>query len=132
MIGLDTNVLVRLLVADDPGQTAKARQFVGRHCSPQSPGFINSVVLAELVWVLDSVYRFSRLEIAAAIEKLLAGGDRIVEHHDEVRAALAEYRAGGIGFTDAIIVHINRACGCAATATFDRKAMKLDGFMRIS
>ena len=128
MIGLDTNVLVRLLVADDADQTAKARRFIERYCSPQSPGFINCVVLAELVWVLDSVYRFGRPEIAAAIDSLLVGGDRIVEHHDEVRAALTEYRSGGIGFADAIIVRVNRARGCETTATFDRKAMKLDGF----
>lgn len=131
MIGLDTNILVRLLVTDDPIQTAQARHFIDSRCTPESPGFINCVVLAELVWVLGSVYHYRRPEIAAAIESLLAGRDRVVEYDDEVRAALAEYRSDGTDFTDAIIARINRARGCETTATFDRKTAKLDGFIRI-
>jgi len=132
MIGLDTNILVRLLVEDDPVQTAHAKQFVMRRCTPESPGFINSVVLAEFVWVLSSVYQFGRAEIVGAIEQLLAGRDRVIEFRDEVEDALAEYRRGRIGFTDAMIVRINIARGCEATATFDRKAAGLDGFVRVS
>jgi len=132
MIGLDTNILVRLLVEDDPIQTAQAKQFIESRCTPESPGFINCVVLAELVWVLGSIYRFRRAEIAAAIERMLIGRDRIVEYHDDVRDAVAEYKAGGIDFTDAVIARVNLARGCEATATFDRKAAKLDGFVRVS
>jgi predicted nucleic-acid-binding protein len=132
MIGLDTNILVRLLVQDDPAQTERARRFIDENCTPESPGFINCVVLVELVWVLESVYRFSRSEIAAAIESILAGRDRIVEHHEDVRGALNEFRSSSIDFTDAIIGRVNLAHGCEATATFDRKAAKLKGFMRVS
>jgi predicted nucleic-acid-binding protein len=132
MIGLDTNILVRLLVEDDPVQTVEAKHFIGSHCSPETPGFINCVVLAELVWVLDSVYRFRRAEIAAAIERLLHGRDRVVEYQDDVKDVLAQYRSGGIDFTDAIIARINLARGCEATATFDRRAARLKGFVRVS
>ena len=109
MIGLDTNVLVRLVVGDDPRQTNQARQFVDRHCTPDSPGFINCVVLAELVWVLAAAYHYGRSEIATAVEGLLAGDDRIVEHHDEVRACLEDYRSGRVDLTDALIGQIGRA-----------------------
>jgi predicted nucleic-acid-binding protein len=132
MIGLDTNILVRLLVRDDPDQTAQARRFVDTRCTPDSPGFINCVVLAELVWVLRKVYNYRRAEIAAAIESLLAGSDRVVEYHDDVRAALAAYKSRRVDFTDAIIARINRVRGCEATATFDRRATKLDRFMQVS
>ncbi len=132
MIGLDTNILVRLLVRDDPDQTEQARRFIDNRCTPESPGFINSVVLAEVVWVLDRVYRFPRRQIAAAIESLLMGQDRIVEYHDDVQAALAEYRSSNIDFIDAVIGRINLARGCEATATFDRKAARLKGFVRVS
>ena len=131
MIGLDTNVLVRLLVEDDPVQTEQARRFIERHCTPESPGFINCLVLAELVWVLESFYRFDRIRIAAAIESVTAGRDRVVEHHDDVRGALAEFKSTSIDFTDAMIGRINRARGCEATATFDRKAARLNDFIRI-
>jgi predicted nucleic-acid-binding protein len=131
MIGLDTNILVRLLVADDPEQTARAQRFVEARCTSESPGFINSIVLAECVWALLRVYKFSRAQIAAAIEALLAGDDRSVEHHDAVRAALEGYRAGRVDLVDAMIVGINRAHGCEATATFDREAAKMDGFVAV-
>jgi predicted nucleic-acid-binding protein len=129
MIGLDTNVLVRLIVADDPEQTARARRFVEARCTPASPGFINCIVLAEFVWVLASVYAFKRPQIAGAVEMLLAGDDRVIEHHDAVRGSLDDYRAGRADLVDAMIARINRARGCEATATFDRGASKLDGFI---
>jgi predicted nucleic-acid-binding protein len=132
MIGLDTNVLVRLVVGDDPRRTEQAKRFVDRRCTPESPGFINCIVLAELVWVLAGSYGYSRSEIGAAVEGLLAGGDRIVEHHDAVQASLQDYRTGGADFVDALIGHINRARGCDATATFDQRAAKLDGFVLIA
>ena len=94
MIGLDTNILVRLVVADDPAQTARAQRFVETRCTPEAPGFINCIVLVEFVWVLASVYDYQRSQIASALEALLAGDDRIVEHHEAVRASLDDYRSG--------------------------------------
>jgi predicted nucleic-acid-binding protein len=132
MIGLDTNVLVRLVVGDDPQQTDQAKRFVNRRCTPNSPGFINCIVLAEFVWLLAGTYGYGRSEIATAIEGLLAGDDRVVEHHDEVRASLEDFKAGRADFADALIGHINRARGCEATATFDRKAAKLDSFIPVA
>jgi predicted nucleic-acid-binding protein len=132
MIGLDTNVLVRLVVGDDPQQTRQAKAYVDRHCTLDSPGFINCIVLAELVWVLKSSYGYNRSEIAAAVEGLVIGADRIVEHPDAVRASLDDYKAGRLDFTDALIGHVNRARGCEATTTFDLRAAKLDGFVGVS
>lgn len=79
MIGLDTNILVRLLVADDPDQTARAQRFVAARCTRETPGFINCIVLAELIWVLARVYDYSRATIADVVESLLSGDDRVVE-----------------------------------------------------
>lgn len=129
MIGLDTNILVRLLVADDPEQTERARKLVAAQCTRESPGFINCIVLAELVWVLSGAYGLSRSQIANAVEALLAGEDRIVEHHEAVRAGLDDYKAGGADLADAVIARINQAQGCEATATFDERAAKLNGFV---
>ena len=131
MIGLDTNVLVRLLVADDPAQTRKATRFVEQNCTPEAPGFINIVVLVELVWVLTSAYAYRPVQIAVGLERLIAGTDRVTEHHDAVRASLSDYRSGRGDFVDILIGHINRAHGCEATATFDRKAARLPTFRSV-
>jgi predicted nucleic-acid-binding protein len=132
MIGLDTNVLIRLLVADDPIQAEEAKRFVDTHCSPQAPAFINCVVLAEVVWVLDTAYGYSRQDIANVVEALIAGSDRLVEHSEAVRAALRDYRSSRITFADAMIGHIDRAYRCKATATFDRKAARLETFVPVA
>ena len=54
MNGLDTNILVRHLVQDDPVQSKKASQFILTTCTREVPGVINRIVLCELVWVLES------------------------------------------------------------------------------
>ncbi len=60
MIGLDTNVLIRYLVQDDPGQSRKATQVIVKRCTRDDPGFINRIVLCELIWVLESAYGYSK------------------------------------------------------------------------
>jgi predicted nucleic-acid-binding protein len=52
LIALDTNVLTRHLVADEPRQTAAARRLIESSCSNEAPGVISLVVLCERVWVL--------------------------------------------------------------------------------
>ncbi len=56
MIGLDTNVLVRFLVQDEPRQAARADSLMAQ-LSPTSPGYLSTVVLVETYWVLRSAYR---------------------------------------------------------------------------
>ena len=75
MIGLDTNILVRLIVEDDPAQTRRAAEFLERRCSPQSPGFVNHVTLCEMVWVLGTRYGFDRASIAASVSGFLDSAD---------------------------------------------------------
>jgi predicted nucleic-acid-binding protein len=56
----------------------------------------------------------------------------MIEHPAAIQASLDDYRAGRLDFTDALIAHVNRSRECEATATFDRKAAKLDGFVRVA
>jgi predicted nucleic-acid-binding protein len=132
MIGLDTNVLARLFVEDDFAQARQAREFVAARCTRQDPGFVDRVALCELVWVLASAHDYRRSEIALVIEKLLSSGDLMLEDEGAVRAALQAFRNGNVDFADALIGEVNRLRGCAATATFDRKAARLDAFIRVS
>jgi predicted nucleic-acid-binding protein len=131
VIGIDTNVLVRYLVGDDPIQARQAEAFLLRCCSAEEPGFVNRIVLCELAWTLERTYGYARSDIARALEQLLAARELRVEDRAHVLAALAVYRRTAIGFSDAVIAEINRAQGCEATATFDRKASKLGGFVAL-
>lgn len=132
MIGLDTNVLARLFVDDDMAQARATRQFVADRCSPRDPAFVDRVALCELVWVLTSVHGFDRASVAEVIDKLLRTDEIALEDSETVHEALRTFRKRGVEFADILIGEVNRARGCEATATFDRKAAKLDGFVRVA
>lgn len=128
MKGLDTNVLVRLLTQDDKVQGPAAEAYVRGACSRDSPCFVNRVVLAELVWVLETAYGYPPSTVAEAIERILRTEEFMVEDNDVARSALVAYRRAGADFADALIGRGNKAQGCDATATFDRKAAALEDF----
>lgn len=130
MVGIDTNVLVRYLIHDDAEQTRRAVRFLEHKCTNEDPGLLNAVVLTELVWVLESVYRYSRPQVAVVIDGLLHTTQLKIENSEEASAALREY-ARGADFTDALIGAINRRLGCEHTVTFDRKAARRPGFLAL-
>jgi predicted nucleic-acid-binding protein len=121
MIGIDTNVLVRYLVADDARQAALAAQFLERTLSSERPGFIGNIVLCELFWVLDAGYGYPRAEIAATLQRLLEVDRLRFESPAEIWQALDDYRSGA-DFADALLARIHQAAGCETTVTLDRRA----------
>jgi predicted nucleic-acid-binding protein len=121
LIGLDTNVLVRLLTGDDAAHRSAANEFISRNCSADNSAFINRIVLVETIWVLESVYEFSREEIAGSVDTLLRMVRVLTEDSDLVRFALTAYRRGA-DFADALIAATNVARGCSKTVRFGRKA----------
>ncbi len=124
MIALDTNVLVRFLVQDDPAQAALANRVMA-DLSEVEPGFIGREVLLEFVWVLERAYGYSRQDIAAALVGLLSARDLVIEAADDVGAAAEVYREGGFGFADMMIAAAARRAGAKELVTFDRKASQL-------
>jgi len=122
VIGLDTNVVVRFLVQDDQVQSAIANRFMSR-LGREKPGFISSVVLAEITWVLSRAYKSSREDIARAVEGLLRSAELIVENADAAYRALAIYQASpSAEFADALIAETASLAGAAETVTFDKNA----------
>ena len=75
MIGLDTNILVRYLVGDDPDQSQAAGQLIGSQCTQEKPGWINRIVVCELVWVLEGAYGYHRGQICEVLERLLRAAE---------------------------------------------------------
>lgn len=122
MRAVDTNVLIRLLVRDDPDQVEIAASFI-------SPGaWISHLVLAEVVWVLDAVYERSPAQIAVAVDRLLNHKELTVQDAEVVSNALAHFeQRPSLGFSDCLIVEIARKAGHLPVGTFDRNLSKLDG-----
>ena len=128
MIGIDTNLLLRLIVGDEPKQAVMAREFLRGRCSADEPGYVCHIVLVELVWTLARAYGYPREKIAAAIEQILETAQLDVESSGDVAAAVKDYRRGAADFADCLLVRVNAATGCTHTVTFDRRAAKLPGF----
>jgi len=131
MIGLDMNVLVRYLVQDDPGQSRKAMQVITKQCTRDDPGFINRIVLCELVWVLESAYGYSKDTIVAVLEKLLRTSQLKIEDVQAAWTAFRVYQKGKADFADCLLGTTNQLGGCDTTVTFDQAASKLEGFRQI-
>ncbi|NHQ74536.1 type II toxin-antitoxin system VapC family toxin [Roseovarius gahaiensis] len=126
MIALDTNVLVRFLVQDDPEQAELATRVIDQ-LTDDAQGFVSREVLIELVWVLERAYRLGRPEIATALDGLLSATELDIEGSDEVAPALELYRNDGFGFADLMIAAAARQVGAIELVTFDRKAARLPG-----
>jgi predicted nucleic-acid-binding protein len=128
MIGLDTNLLVRYLIKDEPRQYAKVEQLIEQAANREERLLVNSAVLCELAWVLNVGYGYSRADIGRAIELILETAQFEVERKHETRQALNDFRATGADFADALIGRINRTLGAEHTVTFDRALKPLDTF----
>lgn len=128
MIGLDSNILVRYLIHDDPLESQRAAALIERRLTEKNPGFISIVAMVELVWVLDRAYGFSRREIAAAVERMLQMDVFVVENEQEVFAAMIAVKKSQGSFADVVIAALGTRAGCSRTLTFDRKAAPLSGF----
>lgn len=122
MIGIDTNVVIRFLAQDDDVQSPIATRFMSR-LSRERPGFVSTVVLAEIAWVLSRAYRTSREDIAKAVEGLLRSAELVVENADAAYRALGVYRISrGVEFADALIAQTAALAGATESVTLERQA----------
>ena len=128
MIGLDTNVLVRYLVKDDPRQADKASSYIQAQSRRNDGLFLNHIVLCELIWVLESAYGYSKQVILDVLEKILITKQFRIERKDDVWAACAEFRAGQADFSDYLLGRANHSYGCEHTVTFDKSLKGSKGY----
>jgi predicted nucleic-acid-binding protein len=124
MQALDTNILLRFLLRDDVAQCAKVTGLFNAAATRGRVYVINSLVLLELVWVLENVYTYPRAEILGALEALdslpsveFADGDRVYRF-------LHLARTTPLGLEDLLIGLESERIDAAPTITFDRAAAK--------
>lgn len=128
MIGLDTNIVVRYLAQDDRVQSALATRVLDHELTAEAPGFISLVTLAEVIWVMTSLYDADRAAVELAVEGLLSAAQLRVQDAEAVWLALQDYRDSTADFSDALIATLGRNAGCEHTLTFDRAAARHPGF----
>ena len=128
MIALDTNILIRLMVRDDPRQTELAERLVESAAERGETCLVTDPVLCEIEWVLESNYGAARLEIVAAMQELLAQEGFIFEDRDAFRQAVDLCQQSKVEFSDLLIGAKGQARGARTTYTFDRVLSRQEGF----
>lgn len=120
MLAIDTNVLIRLLVRDDAKQAKLADQFVVKGA------WVSHLVLAETLWVLNSVFKLSAAQLIEALSLLLVHESLVLQDADTVSAALAHFQSKpALGFSDCLVLEIARKAGHVPLGTFDKALSKL-------
>lgn len=127
MIGLDTNVLVRLLARDDEEQAEKARALLDRHADEDGALFVADVVLVELVWTLERSYGLAKQEIARTVTALADNATLGFESREIIRRAQELFSNSKAGFAGCLILAKAEAAGCESLASFDKVMQALPG-----
>jgi len=121
-------VLVRFLVNDDPVQGEQVRQLFAAAERQREAFFVPILVLLETIWVLQSAYQIHRRDLIEALGDLLLMPVLQFEQREAVQAMLATVMANNLDLPDALIAQSALEGGCESVLTFDKKAMRSDGF----
>lgn len=118
-ITVDTNILVRAAIGDDPEQTRRAQDIL-RNAELVA---LTLPALCEFVWVTRRVYRRPQHDISMSLRQLISGAN-VIADRPAVEAGLIVLDAGG-DFADGVIAFTGRQLGGAVFASFDRQAVEL-------
>ena len=118
-VTVDTNILIRAAVQDDPKQARAAMKLLGN----AELVAVSTASLCEFVWVLQSVYRFGQQDISNSLHDLLSAAN-VVVNRPAADAGIAALNAGG-DFADAVIACEGSSLGGEVFASFDKKAVSL-------
>lgn len=121
MIGIDTNILLRLICQDDAEQSRLVSRWTER-LTADEPGFINSAVLLEFIWTARRRLKMSRSELKLILSGLLESENIVMEDESVIELALDEMDRSTEEFADIFIALKNRELGCRTTMTLDKKA----------
>ena len=128
MKAIDTNVLVRFLVNDDPAQAQQARQLFSAAEQQRVIYFVPLLVVLESIWVLESAYQVGRNELIEAFSDLLLLPVLEFEQREAVQAMLQAARTDSSDLPDLLIAKSALRNGCECVVTFDKKAARNDAF----
>ncbi len=128
MKALDTNVLVRFLMADDKKQTASVYELFKKSEKNKQELFITILVILELLWVLESLYEIDRQNILLSLSDMMQMPIFKFEHHLSMQQLIIAAKDNNADLSDLLIAQCAKSLGCKFTLTFDKKAAKTQLF----
>lgn len=128
MIAVDTNVLVRSIVEDDPRQAQLARDLLRSTVAAGEACFLSDPVLCELEWLLSRKYGVPRSEVLASVQLLFEQPTFAFEDRAAVAEAIERFQGSSLSLADCLIAARARARQVRTTYTFDRALARQPGF----
>jgi predicted nucleic-acid-binding protein len=116
VIAIDTNILIRVIISDEPAEAAQAKRLMSNNVC-----YVTRSVVQEVVWVLGRSYRLKREQIAAVVDGLIASEHVVLEDEPSLFQAVLWFRQG-FDFADAL--HLATAGTATSLATFDQAFIK--------
>lgn len=126
MPALDTNVLVRYLVADDKKQFKQAKAFI-ENAVLTEPLFVPLSVSVELEWVLRSLYELDKAAILTVFNRLLEAREIEFQEESSIEITLSLYADTTADFADCLHIASAHSNERVPLMTFDRKASRVAG-----
>jgi predicted nucleic-acid-binding protein len=128
---LDTNVLVRFLLADDKGQALRVKRMfeAAEHSGERFK--ITTPVLLEMIWVLSAVYELTRDEVLHALELLAQMPILEFESYDDVQRLIRLGRSTRADLSDLLIGVVAQSGGCDVTLTFEKGLQQTELFEQL-
>lgn len=130
MLGLDTNVIARLVLADDPRQTRAVQARLAAASEAGEPVVLALATMLELEWVLRSRAGLAKPQVLLVFKRLLEAADLQIEGEAVLEQALYAWENGTADFAECLFLATYIRMGCRAMLSFDRQAALLPGVER--
>jgi len=127
MAALDTNVLLRLLLQDDPAQLAVAQRLVKDRLDACELLFVPITLALELEWVLRSRFDLDKAAVLHTFAQLLSTMELQFESVAALEWALRQYKLAATDFSDCLHAALATSAGEGPLWTFDKAAARVDG-----
>ena len=118
---VDTNIFLRFLTNDDPAKAARAGRLFRDAVRGRASLITSALVIAEMVWTLESFYGLPKPEIAAKVEKILNTPNLECDESERIVQALDTFVHENVDYIDAYHAFFMKDLGISRIATYDRK-----------
>ena len=127
MLGLDTNVILRLLLDDDPAQKKRVSRAIERAKTEGLPVMLALAVVLELEWVLRSNAKMDKAQVLGVFRLLLESYDVQIENEKVLEQAVHTYQNASADFGECLFLAQYQRMGCQTMLTFDAIAARMEG-----
>ena len=128
---VDTNIFIRFLTEDIPDKADACEKLFKRAISGKAQLFTTDLVIAEIVWVLESYYELAKNDVREKVEKILNTPNLFCPQKDIILSALNVYTEKNIDFIDAFNAMTSKDKGIGELHSYDPHFDRIDGLVRL-